>query len=197
MPQSHPATGPVRFYHPYDFLPVRPSEAPVGILCLCCSRGHIRLRTPYGLTRLYTYYMVGSNDSQDSTGTPDTLRWESLVGVLHKGSKRGTLIFLFVVRLDKALNKQSISWVIWDTMTLTLPFLVITSNYKDKMGSPFILIIAFIYSEKIVFMLKVTLALTLHESCRHLMAFYHLIANAVRSPTQATATHWWLNIRLQ
>ena len=137
------------------------------------------------------------NDSQHSTGTPDTLRWESLVGVLHKGSKCGTLIFLFVVRLDKALNKQSICWVIWDTMTLTLPFLVITSIYKDKMGSPFILIIAFIYSEKIVFMLKVTLALTLHESCRHLMAFYHLIANAKRSPTQATATHWWLNIRLQ
>ena len=31
-------------YHPYDFLPVRPSEAPVGILHWCCSRGHIRLR---------------------------------------------------------------------------------------------------------------------------------------------------------
>ena len=29
-------------YHPYDFLPVRPSEAPVGILRRCCSRGHIR-----------------------------------------------------------------------------------------------------------------------------------------------------------
>ena len=45
MPQSHPTTGPVRFYHPYDFLPVRPSEAPVGILRRCCSRGHIRPRT--------------------------------------------------------------------------------------------------------------------------------------------------------
>ena len=55
MPQSHPTAGPVWFYHPYDFLPVRPSEAPAGILRRCCSRGHIRLRAPYGLARLYTY----------------------------------------------------------------------------------------------------------------------------------------------
>ena len=39
---------PYDFYHPYDFLPVRPSEAPVGILRRFCSRGHIRLRAPYG-----------------------------------------------------------------------------------------------------------------------------------------------------
>ena len=44
---------PCDFYHPYDFLPVRPSEAAVGILCRCCSRDHIRLRTPCVLTRLY------------------------------------------------------------------------------------------------------------------------------------------------
>ena len=37
---------PYNFYHPYNFLPVRPSEAPVGILRRCCSRGHIRLRAP-------------------------------------------------------------------------------------------------------------------------------------------------------
>ena len=43
---------PYDFYHPYDFLPVRPSEAPVGFLRRCCSRSHIRLRAPYGLTRL-------------------------------------------------------------------------------------------------------------------------------------------------
>ena len=49
---------PYDFYHPYDFLPVRPSEAPVGFLRRCCSRGHIRLRAPYGLTRLYTYGLV-------------------------------------------------------------------------------------------------------------------------------------------
>ena len=49
---------PYDFYHPYDFLPVRPSEAPVGILRRCCSRGHIRLRAPYDLTRLYTYGLV-------------------------------------------------------------------------------------------------------------------------------------------
>ena len=49
---------PYDFYHPYDFLPVRPSEAPVGILRWCCSRGHIRLRAPYGLTRLHTYGLV-------------------------------------------------------------------------------------------------------------------------------------------
>ena len=46
---------PCDFYHPHDFLPVRPSEAPVGILRRCCSRGHIRLRAPCVLTRLYTY----------------------------------------------------------------------------------------------------------------------------------------------
>ena len=39
---------PCEFYHPYDFLPVRPSEAPVGIL----------RRAPYGLTRLHTYGLV-------------------------------------------------------------------------------------------------------------------------------------------
>ena len=43
---------PYDFYHPYDFLPVRPSEAPVGFLRRCCSRSHIRLRAPYGLNRL-------------------------------------------------------------------------------------------------------------------------------------------------
>ena len=45
------------FYHPYDFLPVRPSEAPVGILRRCCSRGHIRLGAPYGLdTAVYWWF---------------------------------------------------------------------------------------------------------------------------------------------
>ena len=50
---------PYDFYHPYDFLPVRPRDAPVGILRHCCSRGHIRLRAPYGLTQLmYAYGLV-------------------------------------------------------------------------------------------------------------------------------------------
>ena len=49
---------PYDFYHPYDFFPVRPSEAHIGILHRCCSRGHIRLRAPYGLTCLYTYGLV-------------------------------------------------------------------------------------------------------------------------------------------
>ena len=49
---------PYDFYHPYDFLPVRLSDAPVGILRRCCSLCHIRLRAPYGLTRLYTYALV-------------------------------------------------------------------------------------------------------------------------------------------
>ena len=49
---------PYDFYHPYDFLPVRPSEVPIGILCRCCSRGHIRLRAPYHLIWLYTYGLV-------------------------------------------------------------------------------------------------------------------------------------------
>ena len=44
--------------HPYDILPVRPSEAPVGILRRCCSRDNIRLQAPYGLTRLYTYVLI-------------------------------------------------------------------------------------------------------------------------------------------
>ena len=56
---SHIQPGaPYDFYHPYDFLPVRPSDVPVGILRWCCSRGHIRLQPPYGLTRLYTYGLV-------------------------------------------------------------------------------------------------------------------------------------------
>ena len=54
----------------------RPRTAPLqthnasvtGILCRCCSRGHIRLRAPYDLTRLHTY--VWLNNSQDSTGSP-------------------------------------------------------------------------------------------------------------------------------
>ena len=46
---------PYDFYHPYDFLPVRPSEVLVGILR---SRGLIRLRARYGLTRLYTFDWV-------------------------------------------------------------------------------------------------------------------------------------------
>ena len=49
---------PYDFYHPYDFLPARLSEAAVGILRWGCSRGHIRLRAPYGLTRLYTYGFI-------------------------------------------------------------------------------------------------------------------------------------------
>ena len=59
---------PYDFYHPYDFLPVRPSEAPVGILRRCCSRSHIRLRarTIWHDCTL----MVWSNNSQDSMGTP-------------------------------------------------------------------------------------------------------------------------------
>ena len=52
--QSHPTTGPVRFIAPV-FARKRPSEAPVTILRRCCYRGHIRLRAPYGCTRLYTY----------------------------------------------------------------------------------------------------------------------------------------------
>ena len=45
--------------HAYDFLPVkRLGEAPVGILGRCCSRGHIRLRAPYGLTRVDSYGLI-------------------------------------------------------------------------------------------------------------------------------------------
>ena len=58
---------PYDFYHPYDSLPVTPSEAPVGILRRCCSRGHIRLRATawHGCI-----LMVWLNNSHDSTGTP-------------------------------------------------------------------------------------------------------------------------------
>ena len=67
MPQSHPTTDPYDFYHPYDFLPVRPSEAGVGILRRCCSHGHIRLwpHTAWHDCIL----MIWLNNSQDSTGT--------------------------------------------------------------------------------------------------------------------------------
>ena len=43
MPQSHPTTAPYDLYHPCNFLPVRPSEAPVGILRRCCSSVHINI----------------------------------------------------------------------------------------------------------------------------------------------------------
>ena len=68
MPQSHPTTGPYNSYHPYDFLPVRPSEAPAGILCGCCSHGHFRLR-PHTAWH-GCILVVWMNNSQDSTGTP-------------------------------------------------------------------------------------------------------------------------------
>ena len=60
MPQLHSTTGPVRFLSPVRFLTrsIRPSEAPLRILGRCCSRGHIRPRAPYGLTRLHTYGLV-------------------------------------------------------------------------------------------------------------------------------------------
>ena len=70
MPQSHPTTDPVRFLPPVRFLArnLRPSEAPVGILRRCCSRGHIRLRprTAWHVCIL----KVWLNNSQDCTGTP-------------------------------------------------------------------------------------------------------------------------------
>ena len=71
---------PYDFYHPYDFLPVRPNEAPVGNLRRCCSRGHIRLRarTIWHDCTL----MVWSNDSQDSMGTPCGAR-TGIVRALH------------------------------------------------------------------------------------------------------------------
>ena len=58
---------PYDFYHPYDFLLGRPSEAPLGILRRCCSRVHIRLRART-IWRGCTL-MVWSNNSQDSMGT--------------------------------------------------------------------------------------------------------------------------------
>ena len=54
MPQSHPTTDPVRFLSPVRF-----------ILCRCCSRGHIRLRAPYGLIWHGCILMVWLNNSQD------------------------------------------------------------------------------------------------------------------------------------
>ena len=48
MPQSHPTTGPVRFYHPYNFLLVRPSEAPITSVLFSWSHqamGPVRLDT--------------------------------------------------------------------------------------------------------------------------------------------------------
>ena len=45
-------------------MPVKPSEAPAGIFRRCCSRGHIRLRAPYGLTRLYTVHVRGQYETR-------------------------------------------------------------------------------------------------------------------------------------
>ena len=59
---------PYDFYHPYDFLPIRSIEAPVGILHRCCSRGHISNgpRTVWHGCAL----TVWSNNSQNCTGIP-------------------------------------------------------------------------------------------------------------------------------
>ena len=69
-------------------MPVRPREAPVGILRRCCSRGHVRLRAPYGLTRCIL--MVWLNNSQDSTGTPCDAR----TGIVR--APHGNLRFFFI-----------------------------------------------------------------------------------------------------
>ena len=61
---------PYDFQLPFDFLPVRPGESPVGILRRCCSGGHIRLRAPYSTAWHGCALMVWSINSQDSTGTP-------------------------------------------------------------------------------------------------------------------------------
>ena len=71
---------PYDFYHPYDFLPVRPSEAPVGILRWCCSHGHIRLRPR--TVRHGCILMVWLNNSQDSTGTP----YDARTGIARESS---------------------------------------------------------------------------------------------------------------
>ena len=75
MHQSHPATDPIRFYHPYDFLPVRPSEAPVGILRRCFPV----VTSGYGSRTAWhaCIHMVWLNNSQDSMGTPCDARTAS------------------------------------------------------------------------------------------------------------------------
>ena len=61
--------GLVRFEHPYDFLPVRPSEALVWILRRYFSCGH---KSGYGSRTAWhgCTLMVWSTYSQDSTWTP-------------------------------------------------------------------------------------------------------------------------------
>ena len=60
---------PYDFYHPYDFLPVRPSEAPVGIYVGAV----LVLTSGYGPRTAWhgCILMVWLNISQDSTGTKD------------------------------------------------------------------------------------------------------------------------------
>ena len=55
MPQSHPKTGPVRFLSPMRFLARKAEWRTRRNFTSVLSRGHIRLRTPYALARLYTY----------------------------------------------------------------------------------------------------------------------------------------------
>ena len=73
---------PYDFNHPYEFLPVRPGEAPVGVLRRCCSRGHIRLRAPCTAWHV-CILMVWLNNSQDSTGTPCDA-WAGIVRAPHR-----------------------------------------------------------------------------------------------------------------
>ena len=68
MPQSHQTTSPYDFHHPYDFLPVRLSEASVGILRI----GAVPVVTSgYGPRTAWhgCILMVWLNNSQDSMGT--------------------------------------------------------------------------------------------------------------------------------
>ena len=52
--KSLPTTGPVQHFITRALK--GPSEAPVGILQGCCSRSHIRLRVPYGLTQVHLWF---------------------------------------------------------------------------------------------------------------------------------------------
>ena len=88
---------PYDFYHPYDFLPVRPSEAPVGILRWCCSHGHIRLRPR--TVRHGCILMVWLNNSQDSTGTP----YDARTGIAR--APHGNLQFFHILRGPRGTRK--------------------------------------------------------------------------------------------
>ena len=120
---------PCDFYHPYDFLPVRLGEAPIGILRRCCSRGHISLRAPYGST---LNLMVWLNNLQYST-VPRAMLARAPYGRLKSPASR-----LFTQTLIQTQIKENIKaprhWPLCGEFTGTGEFPAQRDSYAENVS---------------------------------------------------------------